>query len=158
MLLTGCRTSSPCCTDIVKAAAETAGGVPQHRILSTSYDENSRDYLNEEEISFIYTGLRGKCGAFGLISDCAVLLSERPYVFEIHVIRARTPGDVPSLKKLVEKRAALLTAYAGKAAEDDDNPFYGNPVEIIVCGTCVMLIATPDNASVSETLRRIVSK
>ena len=78
------------------------------------------------------------------LADYAVLLGRSTSLYEIHILRALSPSDVPALRRMLEARAKLLCL----ATEE------GHPTErnAIVCenGCLLFLFATPHNRTLAQ--------
>lgn len=126
--------------------------IPPYRI----YGNDTGSSLSEADFSFLYTGTYGECPALGLIDDSCILLGQRPEIFELHIIRAKTPGDAEHIVKLLEKRRKLIEAYTYRASEDDQSDFSGTSVTLTSVGRWIVLAAMPDSETIAENAVKLL--
>ena len=78
------------------------------------------------------------------LADYAVFLGRSTSLYEIHILRAISPSDVPILRRLLDARAKLLCL-----ATEEGHPTERNAV---VCerGQLLFLFATPCNSTLLQ--------
>ncbi len=112
MMLCSCTVGARPATDVVARAVsdfQAAGGaVPAGEMYFPGAEPNGAGWLEEGLQGLLYYGEYRENEYMALLSDYAIFLSQRPELFEVHILRARNRADVKILCEMLENRGAML--------------------------------------------------
>ncbi len=124
--------------------------LPQCSQYVKNEKEFAKGYISEESFNNMYTGNQIELSEWDMIDQFRLVVSDSSNLFEIHVIKAVNISDTEIIKKLVEKRAALIENFRKTAS----GYFTANKADVYVKGKFVFLLVTPDN----EKAIKIINK
>ena len=121
-------------------------------------EEGSAEYLDEGYMSYIFYGeFDVEIPALPLIDEFAMAIPSGLYAFEIDILKAKSTAAANELKALADMRMENKLKTRGELENYDSSQL---PVldscEVYTVGSYVILLATPDNASVKAAISELL--
>lgn len=114
-------------------------------------DDMPYGHISEEELFFLYTREYRSIPEWSIIDDFYIIMSDTPSSFELHIFRAVSSSDIDEIKKLLDKRAALIS-YHNKT----EVSYLTYEPDVFVRGRYAVLAVTPDNNAVKLMLKELL--
>lgn len=150
LIFTSCA-ASPSADTVAFKLLKLYSKIPPSSQYVKNGEEGEYGYISPESFSFLYTGRREKLPEWELISDFRIILSDSDRPFELHVIRVHSSSDTDEIKKLLEKRAAMIR-YHNKT----ELSYKTYEPSVFVYGRYAVLAVTEDNEAVKMMLKKIL--
>ncbi len=150
-MLTSCGNQGKTADDIAFKLLNLYPSLPPCTQYIKNGEKFMSGYISPEDFAFLYLGERVVLPEWELIDEFRIIMSDNTEFFELHVIKAESSADSDELRKLLERRKRLIELYI---KEENDFPIVN--AEIYIKGRFLVLVATDDNRSAVELLRKLL--
>ncbi len=146
-----CSIYQPTADDIAYKLLNLYPSLPPCSQYVKMTEKNQPGYISPENFSYLYTGDNKSLPEWNLIDNFRLVISDSTSFFEIHIIVVNNSTETEEITKLLEKRKKLIDLY-----RKEEGDFTVNKTDIFISGKYAVLLATYDNASAINLLKKLL--
>jgi len=142
-------------TDIMADTLSSLGDVteiPSGIVYFYGAEPYSSAMLSGAQAGYMYYGKYEQNDKFALLDDYAVRISDRPEMFEIHILKAKNRSDAIVLKEMLESRLRILKSGNLEAYDYHISHDLIGSAEIFIKGKYAVMLITEDNGAAKKAL------